>query len=186
MSESTGGHLRKQPGALLQRPACAGAKTAQDAHPEVGQAKQDRSNTIIHTMETPGVRRHHALALLPALFLLPNPALGHAVAPLHPGLALEFEIRDQFGSAVQDVGAQGAYRAGLVSVPPVPLSHRCPCMGQGEWRLIWGIPWSSQSHSGPFPVPWPTRRTNRSPLTCREVQISLYFFQMYGRLFTSM
>lgn len=39
MSESTGGHLRKQPYALLQDQACAGAKTAQDAHLEVGQAR---------------------------------------------------------------------------------------------------------------------------------------------------
>lgn len=132
MSESTGGHLRKQPCALLQRPACAGAKTAQDAHPEVGQARQDRSHTIIHTMVTPGVKRHHALDLLPALPLLPSPALGHAVAPLHPGLALEFEIRDQFGSAVQDVGAQGAYRAGLVSVLPVPLSMGVPAWSKGS------------------------------------------------------
>lgn len=75
MSESTGGHLRKQPFALLQEPAHGGAETAQDAHTEVGQARQDIGpTTIIHTMVMPGVRSHHELSLLPALPLLPSVA----------------------------------------------------------------------------------------------------------------
>lgn len=86
MSDSTGGHLRKQPCALLQDPAGAGAEAAQDAPPEVGQARQDRSHAIIHTMVMPGVRRCRTLLLLTAFPLLPSPALDQAVAPLHPGL----------------------------------------------------------------------------------------------------
>lgn len=123
-----------------------------------------------------GVIRHHLLSLLPALPLLPRPALGQQVPPPHPGLdlSLKFVISlDQPSnmwthSVAMDEGWE---------CPPSPLSHRCSCMGQGEWQPLQDIPWSSQSYSGPLPMPWPTQKTNRSPLTCRGVQISLCSFQ---------
>lgn len=49
------------------------------------------------------------------------------------------------------MGARGAYGTGLVSVPSVPLSHGCPWVDQEAWWPGRVIPWSSQSHNGPFP-----------------------------------
>lgn len=100
-----------------------------------------------------------------------------------PGLGSEIEICVQFGSAIKGVGTQAAYGAELVGEPPASLSDRCdPAWAKGSQLgcpLIFPVPLRSLPHSVAC------QEGEKSPLTCRRVQTSLYFFQMYGRLFTS-
>lgn len=86
-------------------------------------------------------------ALHPVHCSSPGPSSSSAA----PRLGSKSEICHQFRSALEVVGARGAYGTGLVSVPSAPLSHGCPCVDQ-EVRWPCGvIPWSSQSHNGPCP-----------------------------------